>query len=380
MGFNRTLSNIVGWRTSRKVVVIESDDWGSIRMPSKKVFNELNSFGTNLTSGEGARYNQYDSLATVDDLSALFELLAAYQGRDGKPPVFTAVSVVANPDFDKIRGSNYQDYYYEPFTETLKRYPGCQGSFDLWKEGIQKGLFVPQFHGREHLNVKEWLRMLQKGHKQIHRAFDRGLWEINLGTEEERVSLQAAFDLVNQDEITYQKTVIAEGLALFEKLYGYKATFFVPPNGPFSSCLEEVAAEKGIRFMSTAKIHREPTGSRQGKTSFRWLGKKNSYGQRYITRNCYFEPSSPGRDWVDSCLNEISIAFRWHKPAVISSHRVNYIGALDLSNRDNGLCQLKCLLEAVIRKWPDVEFMSSTLLGEEIGKQNDKITSLDIIA
>ena len=32
----RNLSNLPGWRTSRKIVVIESDDWGTIRMPSNK--------------------------------------------------------------------------------------------------------------------------------------------------------------------------------------------------------------------------------------------------------------------------------------------------------------------------------------------------------
>lgn len=30
-----------GWKTSRKIIVIESDDWGSIRMPSKEVYNSL---------------------------------------------------------------------------------------------------------------------------------------------------------------------------------------------------------------------------------------------------------------------------------------------------------------------------------------------------
>lgn len=32
------LLNIPGWRTNRKIVVIESDDWGSIRMPSQEVY------------------------------------------------------------------------------------------------------------------------------------------------------------------------------------------------------------------------------------------------------------------------------------------------------------------------------------------------------
>lgn len=35
------VSNIPGWRTNRKIVVIESDDWGSIRMSSLEAFKNL---------------------------------------------------------------------------------------------------------------------------------------------------------------------------------------------------------------------------------------------------------------------------------------------------------------------------------------------------
>jgi hypothetical protein len=35
--------NSRGWKTKRKIVVIESDDWGSIRMPSKSVVELLKS-------------------------------------------------------------------------------------------------------------------------------------------------------------------------------------------------------------------------------------------------------------------------------------------------------------------------------------------------
>ena len=37
----RHISNIPGWRTNRKLVVFESDDWGSIRMPDKKTFEKI---------------------------------------------------------------------------------------------------------------------------------------------------------------------------------------------------------------------------------------------------------------------------------------------------------------------------------------------------
>jgi len=63
----RNLSNIPGWRTHRKIVVIESDDWGSVRMPSRKVYNALKIKGIDLSSGDSLRYNLYDSLATSED-------------------------------------------------------------------------------------------------------------------------------------------------------------------------------------------------------------------------------------------------------------------------------------------------------------------------
>ena len=77
-----------------------------------------------------------------------------------------------------------------------------------------------------------------------------------------------------------------------------------------------------------------------------------------------------GRDWVDSCLNDIDIAYRWKKPAIISSHRVNYIGALDSGNRENGLSKLNQLLKEIVTRWPDVEFMTSAELGDLMQKSN----------
>jgi len=180
------------------------------------------------------------------------------------------------------------------------------------------------------------------------------------------LSYLAAFDLEFPEDIEYQKTVISEGLDLFEKLHGYKASFLVPPNGPFNNQLEDSAFKKGICYISTSKIHQEPQGNGKFKTKYCWLGKENKYGQRFITRNAYFEPSQGGKNWVDSCLNDIETAFTWHKPVTISTHRVNYIGAIASSNRENGLKQLKELLQTIVRKWPDVEFMTSAELGNLI--------------
>lgn len=363
----RNLSNLIGWSSNRKIVVIESDDWGAIRMSSEKAYLQLKKKGVVSCSADEERYLRNDGLASENDLIGLFEVLSAVKDKYENPAIFTAVSVVANPVFEKIKENEFLEYVYEPFTETLKRYPQHSGSFELWKEGKEKRLFIPQFHGREHLNVFNWLKALQSGEIDTLTAFEHGVYGITPRNPINSISYQAAFDFEDIAEVEYQKKVIEEGLQLFDQLHGNKATFFVPTNGPFSNRLEETTAKMGIRYMGAAKIQSEPIGQGIFKKQFHYLGQMNKFGQHYMTRNCFFEPSSNLKtDWVDACINDINIAFRWHKPAVISSHRVNYIGWLNPANRDRGLIQLKELLTQIVKRWPDVEFMTSDQLGDLI--------------
>jgi len=363
--FGRHVSNLPGWCTNRKIVVIESDDWGSIRMPSMDAFEKLKRNGLDLFSLDAERYNKNDTMATSKDLEVLFEVLGRVKGSNGSNAVFTPVTIVANPDFAKIKNSHFKEYYYEPFTETLKRYRGCENAIGLWYEGIRSKVFVPQMHGREHLNVSSWIYALQKQDWQTHMAFNEGFW----GFVPDKlafpgIDFQAAFLLKEPSDIENHKIIIREGLNLFEKLFAYRATYFVPPNGPFNNTLNEILAENGIKFRSVAKIQKETIGYDNFRKSFHWLGQKERNNITYITRNCFFEPSQPGKDWINSCLNEMQIAFRMKKPAIISSHRVNYVGGLSLKNRDQGLSQLSELLRIIVKRWPSAEFMTTARLGE----------------
>lgn len=352
------LANLPGWRTNRKIVVFESDDWGSIRMPSKEVFNKLMKGGIPV---EKSHYNRFDALESNADMERLYEVLAGYTDKNGNHPVFTGVCVVANPDFEKIKASGYQEYFYEPFSETLKRYPAHEKVLDLWKEGAEKRLFVPQFHGREHLNVQRWMRDLQAGNPHTKLVFENQLWGIT--SEKISKTYQPAFDLDYPNDLDYLHEVLNEGLVLFENLVGYRAEFFVPANGWFNLSLQKTLHEKGIRYIMLDKIQKEPLGNGKFNNHLRWLGKKNKFGQVALSRNAGFEPSSSSKDWVDICLRDIEVAFRMKKPATISTHRVNYIGFLEPANRDRSLSLLKELLDRMLKKWPDVEFMTSPGLG-----------------
>ena len=56
----KNLSNIPSWRTNCKIVVFESDDWGSIRMPSKLAYSNL------LKKGIGVDKSLYDTLDSLE--------------------------------------------------------------------------------------------------------------------------------------------------------------------------------------------------------------------------------------------------------------------------------------------------------------------------
>jgi hypothetical protein len=349
-------------------VVFESDDWGAVRMSSREAFDQMKQYGIKYMNAEGS-YLRNDGLASEDDLTGLFEVLNSVRDKNDNPAVFTAVSVVANPHFDKIKASGFEEYHYEAFTETLKRYPYHKGSFNLWKDGYKQKLFVPQFHGREHLNVLNWLKALREGEKDTLFGFDHEVYGLVPRNPVNHVYYQAAFDLDKIEEIEYQKSVIEEGLSLFEEIHGYNASYFIPTNGPFNNVLEEAAARMGIKYMGVAKIQEEPVGEGKFKRRLHYIGQRNQFKQTYLTRNCIFESSSNEKsDWVDACMSDIATAFRWKKPAVISSHRVNYIGWLNPGNRDKSLGELKTLLNRITAEWPDVEFISTDELGAAISR------------
>jgi hypothetical protein len=361
----RNLAAIPGWRTKRKIVIFESDDWGSIRMPSITVFNKLEKLGLDLRSLDAERFNLNDSLETSIDLEMLFSILTGVKDKNGNYPVFTPLIIVANPDFEKIKLSDYREYHYESVIETFKKYPGCENSYTLWLDGIRNKIFIPQSHGREHLNISSWLGAMRLEDRNTYLAFNERMW----GFVPDQIKwpgldFQAAFLLLDPKEIEVQKKVIEEGLDLFEKILGYRAEYFVPPNGHFNNILNKSLSENGIRFRCVGQIQPETIGFGRFRKTLNWLGKNDRNYITYINRNCSFEPSISSENSIDSCLKEISIAFNWHKPAIISTHRVNYIGALRPDNRDNGLRKLMGLLKRIIKLWPDVEFMSTNELGK----------------
>jgi len=364
MSIRRNLSNLFGWKTNRKIVVIESDDWGSVRTKSKVAYQKMVEGGLDLNA---SNFTMFDALESNSDLESLFQVLRRHKDSTGRHPVLTPMCVVANPDFEKIKESNFESYYYEPFTETCNKYPENDRVHALWLQGIKERLFVPQLHGREHLNPKRWLDALKAGNEGLHLAFDNGSFGASYYKGQGLPEHLAAFDPEQTSDIQALHHVISDAGKLFEEICGYKPKHFIASNRPEPRELEKTFKEIGVKYLTRNKLQRYPLGGGKFEKQFNWLGKKNGLGQIYLTRNASFEPSDPNvHNVVESCLNDIRIAFKWSKPAVISSHRVNYIGVIDQINRERGLNKLDELLIRILQQWPEAEFLTSAELGDFI--------------
>ncbi|MFH5833522.1 hypothetical protein [Halalkalibaculum sp. DA384] len=362
----RYLVNIPGWRTDRKIVVIESDDWGSIRMPSREVYEQCLQAGYRVDT---IAYERYDSLASEKDLELLFELLNQFRDCHGNPAVLTANVLVANPDFERIKNGGFSDYFYEPVTETFQKYPGHSNCFDYWKQGMEAGLFYPQSHGREHLNVSMFMSALQERDRDAMFGFEHGMpgcipkGEPGRGNRYvESLRYSSAADKGKK------LSIVAEGLDLFEDLFGFRSASFIPPNHIWSPDYDELISQKGVHYYQGRRKMKEPLYDGTIQLNTHYLGQQNSQGQIYLTRNAMFEPSlfKDKAAQVNRCLKDIAVAFKLGKPAIICSHRLNYIGFIDEKNRDENLVLMKKLLREITERWPDVEFMNSVQLGKLI--------------
>lgn len=364
------LKNIYGWKTNRKMLIFSVDDYGNVRVDSRQARDRMVSAGLKLTN----RFDAYDALETREDLEILFETLTSVKDINGNHAIFTPFALPCNIDFERMAGDGYREFYYELLPDTFTKLADMNpkayaGAWNLWLEGINKGILVPQFHGREHFNLKVFEdKLAAKDHEVLTALKNRSYSSISKSAYP-TINVMAAFDFWEFSENFRFESIIKEGLDAFEKVFGYPAIHFTPPAGRENPAIHKYLMDGGIRFIDTPLIKKEHRGKGKYKIVLNYTGKKNKMGHTFIVRNVVFEPTDyRGFDWIDKTLMQIKTAFYWRRPAVISSHRVNYCGHIDIKNRELGIKSLQTLLKKVIKKWPDVEFMSTSELCKLISK------------
>jgi hypothetical protein len=369
-GIQLNLKNIYGFKSPRKVIVFLVDDYGNVRLDSPTARENMDRAGLKVYN----RFDTLDTMETREDLEMLFDVLTSVKDKNGRHAVFTPFALPCNIDFEKMAADNYQQYFYEPLPQTFEKLASSNpsaysGAWGLWKEGMEKKLLAPQFHGREHFNLKVFEEKLAAADAALLTALKNRSYTSITNSGYPTIKTMAAFDFWELDENLRFETIIAEGLDAFQKVFGYKSVHFTPPAGRENPLIHKYLLAQGIQFIDTPMIKKEHWGKGKYKTVLNYTGKKNKLGQTFVVRNVVFEPAeNRGFDWVNYTLNQIEAAFRWNRPANISAHRVNFCGHIDPKNREKGITALKTLLQRIVQRWPDVEFMSSGELCKLMGK------------
>ena len=360
--FKKHWINSRGKNTPGKLFIIESDDWGSIRIPNKETQNYLLNEKLIKLSDP---FSAYDCLESAEDYNSLFSVLSKHKDHLGNHPVITTNMVMTNPDFAAIKTNQFRAYYSEHFSETYKRYYPNQNTFDALKKGIEQKIIYPQFHAREHLNASQWLKRLQGGDRRFLKAFDLACFAIDdQAAGNNRANLMASYDYQNEEELDFIKDGITEGLQMFEKTFGFPSKTTIAPCYVWNEEIEKTLHECGVKSLQSSYIQQKNIKGKHLRVSQK-MGNKNCLNQKFFIRNVLFEPALNKKiNWVNKAMESMEIAFFWGKPAVLGSHRINYVAGLSEENRKNSLEQLDDLLQKAIKKWPDIMFIHSEQLLE----------------
>ena len=359
------MTNLRGWKTRRKLVVIESDDWGAIRMPSKTAWDSLREAGVQV---DRSAFDIIDCLETRQDLDFLLNELEQHVDSNGNRPVITCNMVLGNPDFERIEQAEFEEYHHRDLWDSYFYYHG-ERLEDWWSTAIQSGRIRPQFHAYEHLNVPLWMRDL-KGQKSATRiAFDHGFFGL---TTETSSSVQrnylAAYWAESEADLLMVLNRLDQGLARFREIFRHSSKTFVACNYILPVQAESRLLKLGVKSIQSQRGQFVPNGTdHHGRVLRSFTGQRSSLGLLRTVRNVLFEPFlGGGVNWLGSSLSQINASFLLGKPAVISTHRANYVSGLSSANRDKNLKTLGELLKKTLNRWPDVEFISSEQLCELI--------------
>lgn len=358
------LKNVSGWRSKQKYVAIVVDDYGSVRVNSKKARQQMDANGIPGT----LRFDRYDTLETTDDLSALFSVLDGVKDAISNSAVFTPYALSCNVNFEAMAEQGYLSYISEDLPETFSKLESQQanaytGTWNLWKQGMEAGLLAPQFHGREHFHIGTFNALLAKREANLLNALKtRSLTGLQ-DPKGHPGGWTAAFGFYSLDETASYGMIIEDGVHKFQKIYGYRPQVFTPPAQEFPLSLEPGLTAMGLEAIDKPFIRNRNLGDGHYKREFNTTKKGTKGNPTVMVRNVVFEPTDGNRDHVGLALKQIDAAFTWNRPAIISSHRVNFCGHIDEKNRKKGLEDLEYLLRRIRLKWPDIQFVPvSTLL------------------
>lgn len=298
------MSSVVDWQ-EHPAVVVWSDDWGmNAWAPTEEAYRETRDeelMQTRWSSG---------SLETPADLERTFALLEAHRGGDGQPIVFEPYYIVGGPDYEAIAACDFRHYVDIGLDQGVSQGWERGDSIAKAHEGMQRGVWAPQYHGRtHHFSHHRWLKRLREGEERAQRMFAHRMYVCE--TVRERVPEHE--DMAEPE----RREWVRGALSYFIRAFGYA------PTSVRNSDEAEIAwAAHGlqIRVGVQDREGEDRTGMRSPLADL-W----------YAGRAINFEPfqTADQEDILARVQEETTAAWQADRPAFISSHRRNFTAFTD---------------------------------------------------
>jgi hypothetical protein len=332
------------WRRL-KAVVLESDDWGLCAwVPDEAAHRAL--AGTAAFRDPAARAYTRSTLEHAQDVARLSATLLEFQGRDGRPPVWQANTVMATPDYARLTPPRFECaalplVHFPEFPSRWSR-PGLLAEVERARDA---GVWWPELHGLVHLPQAAWLGALRGGAPDALLAHAHQCFVC--------AAVEAAAEYDPGEPAEVRSHALAHAVERFRERFGRAPDSLCAPDYRWDERLEADAEALGV---TTLQGRSEQMGHRFRRLRhqigrLRWRGTR---GRRFdMPARIAFEPrgdaSSGSRLGASAAHRKARAAWGLGQPAVISSHRLNY-AHLDPAWPEAGRAALRDLLALLARE------------------------------
>ena len=353
-----------GYKTTQPVLIIESDDWGSIRS---------NLAGIKRAEENGISLKEdifcaFDTIENADDIKLIIEKFHVIKDCYGDPLILTANFLTQNPNLKKISEENFEKYYSESIIDSYIK-NNCGDVLKFVKEGMDKGVIMPQLHGREHLNVPNWMKDLKKDSYRSKELVKFGIVSSPLSKNiSNKFCYEDALNY-NKGHIDYCYKYVDEAYKDFYDLFGFYSKTFISPCGVVSSTFEKNFLENKFHILqhTTDRFHNEDGTTnylKERKSKFTIKNNCINLSRTIFGENVIVKLD---RNLIKTGVNVARICHFFRKPIIISAHRINFCsGIYGKELRNENVDNLINLVLAIKKAIPCIKFISSDKIDEYI--------------
>lgn len=305
----------------------------------------------------------------IERLNDLLNTLKQYRDPQGRCAVLTANMVLAVPDIEKMQADT--KHYHRLLLD--QGFPELTRAF---QSAAKDGAFVPQLHGMEHLNGDALAHLRNIADPRTDQAFSQtGWWDWeSLDSPLQGHYVDGSSLPTRPIDRTQASTLIKMAAEYFERLFGKASYSTVAPCYLWSSEIENLWSEHGIKSIQTAGYrctHRESNGHYYQDKPLIRPGENSGNGQIYLTRNVMFEPTD-GRTNADTAWQESRTAIAQALPVTISTHRYNFTRSQP--EHHDSLTELRSLLTK-LTTLSEARFLSSPELAQAIANPGAELNN-----